>query len=218
MEIMFPTQLLNPYFIKFKSRVLILKNNQFCCRKGDQRGKDTIVEWSDRFYETDVIWYLFQKQHHLLSFIIYHLWLRTKLAIGKMKLALIVMTRPTSPATHIWILRTKRPTSQMQKHEAWTLEHGLNKQHGSSWCVNLKVALPLWAPGAAGDLVMATGLKTYASNSCCTCMCTHTHMQDLYTQRAIVNSWQGFYCCITPDTQIGEQIMSHGNLDCQTLI
>lgn len=125
---------------------------------------------------------------------------------------------PTVPHM-ICFLRSKHPTSQMQKHEAWTLEHGLNERQ------------QLVHKPEGGSAALSTGSSwrpcyghwledVHAFNSCCTCMCTHTHthMQDLYTQRAIVNSWPGFYCHITPDTQTGEQIMSHGNLDCQTLI
>lgn len=73
---------------------------------------------------------------------------------------------------------------------------------------HLKATSVRWAVGAAGCCVLTTGRiveDVHAASSCCTCMCAHARSQlsqtSLHTQHAIVNSWQGFYCCITPDTQ-----------------
>lgn len=91
--------------------------------------------------------------------------------------------------------------------------------NGSSWLHKPEGGSAALSTGSSWRPCYGHWLEdVHAPNSCHTCTCTHTHLQDLYTQRAIVNSWQGFYRCITPDTQTGEQIMSHGNLDCQTLI
>lgn len=80
-----------------------------------------------------------------------------------------------------------------------------SKRMAAVGCIHMKEAVLLWALGAAGRCVLATGWKTYVLPTAAAHVCAHTLTcslhRGLYTQHAIVNSWQGFYCCITLDTQ-----------------